>query len=98
MPRKIAPEICPICSEEVPASALACPECGADHRSGWREDAENTGGLDLPDENFQYEEWVKEEFGAAHRPSKLKLIWWLAAILLLIILGALYLYDVFQLI
>ena len=39
-----APEICPVCAAEVPRSALACAECGADHNSGWREDAD-LGGL-----------------------------------------------------
>lgn len=90
--------MCPVCYEEVPTGALACPECGADHRSGWSENADDAGGLGLPDEDFQYEEWVRQEFGAAFKPSKLKLIWWLSAILLAIILGALYLYDLFKLI
>ena len=43
------PEECPVCGEDVPRGALACPECGADERSGWREDAV-ADGLDLPDE------------------------------------------------
>src|SRR2546430_7408073 len=34
------PEVCPACGEDVPPDALACPECGADHNSGWREDAD----------------------------------------------------------
>ena len=57
------PEECPVCGEDVPRGALACPECGADERSGWREDAGATDGLDLPDEEFDYGEFVQREFG-----------------------------------
>ena len=41
------PKVCPVCGEDVPRTALACPECGADHTSGWREDAEAYDGMDL---------------------------------------------------
>jgi hypothetical protein len=34
----------------VPPNALACPQCGADHNSGWREDAAIYDGLDLPNQ------------------------------------------------
>ena len=56
------PKACPVCGEDVPRTALACPECGADHTSGWREDAEAYNAVDLPDEDFNYENFVKEEF------------------------------------
>ena len=51
--------MCPVCGEDVPRTALACLECGADHTSGWREDAETYDAVDLPDEDFNYEEFVK---------------------------------------
>ena len=44
-----------------PPVAVACPECGADHNSGWRENAEAYDALDLPDEDFNYDEFVKQE-------------------------------------
>src|SRR3954463_1087673 len=47
--KRQAPEVCPVCGEEVPRNALACPECGADHNSGWREDADTYDGIDLPE-------------------------------------------------
>jgi hypothetical protein len=31
--------ICPHCGAEVPARALACPECGSDEETGWSENA-----------------------------------------------------------
>ncbi|MEY2519338.1 MAG: hypothetical protein QOF24_1097 [Verrucomicrobiota bacterium] len=85
-----APEICPVCGETVPRKALACPECGADHNSGWREDADTYGGLDLPDQDFNYDEFVREEFGSSFKPAGIKTIWWITAIL--IIVGSVLLY------
>src|SRR6266705_2569230 len=65
------PKVCPVCGEDVPRTALACPECGADHTSGWREDAETYDAVDLPDEDFNYEEFVKQEFGSSLQSSLL---------------------------
>ena len=53
------PELCPVCNEEVPAGALACPECGADHDSGWKVDAEVYDGVELPADDFNYKDFVK---------------------------------------
>lgn len=43
------PSECPVCGAEVPRGARACPECGADERSGWNEDGTRYDGVDLPD-------------------------------------------------
>ena len=43
------PANCPVCGEEVSPNAKACHGCGADERSGWKEDAHLYDGLDLPD-------------------------------------------------
>jgi hypothetical protein len=83
--------VCPVCDEDVPRDALACPECGADHNSGWREDADTYDAVDLPDEDFNYGEFVKQEFGSSRRPA-IKMIWWIAAIILLAAFIAVYLY------
>ena len=79
------PETCPNCGADVPRNARACPECGADERSGWSEDA-YAERLGLPDDNFNYNEFVKEEFGAAKkvRPRGISWMWWLVAIGLLL--------------
>jgi hypothetical protein len=84
------PEICPVCGEDVPGGALACPECGADHNSGWREGAGTYEALDLPDEDFDYGEFVRQEFGTSVKPAGLKPIWWVTAILIIIASVALY--------
>jgi len=76
------PEICPVCGEDVPRGALACPECGADHNSGWREDAERYDGIDLPDE-FNYEEFTRSEFGSSVKPAGISAVWWVTAIVVL---------------
>jgi len=80
-----------VCGEDVPRKALACPECGADHRSGWQENAEVYDGMDLPDDDFNYEEFVKQEFGSPQRPA-IKRVWWITAILLIAALIAIYFY------
>jgi len=84
------PEVCPVCGEDVPRGALACPECGADHHSGWKEGAEIYESLDLPEDDFNYDEFVRKEFGRSFKPTGMKLIWWITAIAVLIISIALY--------
>jgi hypothetical protein len=90
--RLAAPEVCPVCGEDVPHNALACPECGADHNSGWRDDAGVYDGVDLGDEQFDYEQFVAEEFGSGPKPKHIRLIWWITAIAMLLAFLALYLY------
>ncbi len=48
MSRPRPPSHCAICGAEISPNARACPECGADERTGWREQ-DYTDGLDLPD-------------------------------------------------
>ena len=83
------PEICPNCGAKVPAKSKACPECGADEETGWSEKAV-AQRLGLPDDEFDYDEFVKEEFGAARkiRPRGISWFWWVAAVILLLALLA----------
>ena len=74
---------CPHCGAEVPAGARACPECGSDEQTGWSEAAQ-TEGLNLPDDSFDYQDFVSREFGKKSPvPKGLHWFWWLVAILLL---------------
>jgi len=80
-----APEICPNCGAEVPPKARACPECGADEQTGWSERAA-AQRLGLPDDEFDYDEFVKEEFTGAKQPKRPPVgwFWWVVAVALLI--------------
>jgi hypothetical protein len=78
------PETCPVCGEDVPRKARACPECGADEESGWKEGALQSDGL--PDEEFDYDRFVANEFGSAPRKDGMQRVWWLVSLILLAIL------------
>lgn len=81
------PGDCPVCGALVPPRAHACPECGADDRSGWREDDAGSG-LDLPDDGFDYDSFIREEFGAGPAPPRgIHPIWWITGILLAVMLA-----------
>ena len=78
------PEICPNCGAEIPPNAKACPECGSDEQTGWSEEA-HEGGLDLPEEKFDYGDFVKREFGGAKPvPRGIHWFWWVIALLVLV--------------
>jgi hypothetical protein len=81
----MSPEVCPNCGAEVPRGAKACPECGSDESTGWSEDAQY-GGLDLPEEKFDYDDFVKREFGGGTKPAPphgVSWLWWIVAVLTL---------------
>jgi hypothetical protein len=86
------PEMCPACGEDVPLNALACPECGADYNSGWREDADTYDAVDLPDEDLNYDEFVRQEFGLSPKPAAINIIWWITALVVIITFIAIYFY------
>lgn len=81
----MSPDTCPNCGADVPPKAKACPECGACEATGWSEDA-NASGLDLPDESFDYDEYVRREFSGRKEfvPRGIRVFWWSVAVLLLI--------------
>lgn len=71
-------DICPVCGAEVPRAARACPECGADDKTGLNEDRAVYDGLDLPNDEFDYDEYLGKEFGDAGKPARkpnILLIW-----------------------
>ena len=79
----MTPEICPHCGAELPRRARACPECGADDSTGWSESA-GSEHLDLPEEKFDYADFVSREFGSASpKPRGLHWFWWLTALVVL---------------
>ena len=86
----MSPEVCPNCGAEVPSGATACPECGSDERTGWSE-AARYDDLGLPDELFDYDDFLKREFGGKNTvPRGMARFWWVVAVLL--VAGLVYLW------
>ncbi|MCI0540502.1 MAG: zinc ribbon domain-containing protein [Verrucomicrobiales bacterium] len=85
----MTPEICPNCGAEVPERARACPDCGADEKTGWSDEA-RYDSLGLPDDSFDYGEYVKREFGGKRHGTVtgIKPVW--QAIAVVVVLGVLY--------
>jgi len=81
-----APEECAICGAPIPRRAKACPECGADERTGWRGQSAYDG-LDLPDEAWSED----EDFEASRPPGRvngLPWYWWVVGVVLLALILA----------
>lgn len=98
MPRFKPPGQCPVCGEWVAKKQVACDECGSCAKSGWN-DGSDYDGLDLPDDDFDYEAFIEKEFGGSNEKPKHRIgsgrysrvYWWggvlvLAAMLLAILL------------
>ena len=47
----------------------------------------DTDGLGLPDEEFNYDEFVKKEFSKGGGSTGIKPIWWITAVILLVAMG-----------
>lgn len=78
------PASCAVCGAEIPSGARACPECGADDRTGWREQS-IYDGLDLPG----------EESSPASRRSGPGLFWKIAGLAMLVVVVVLVLLNRF---
>jgi hypothetical protein len=94
---KLPPDECPVCGAAVPPQARACPECGADERSGWDEDATGYDGLDLPESAWEPDDDTDDterppllrrpRRRALPRPNNLHPFWWLTAAVLLVLVA-----------
>lgn len=86
------PGQCPVCGEWVYRGAVACDECGACAKSGWKAEADYDG-LDLPDpdESFDYDAFIEKEFGGGSQrrlgEGRWARVWWWAAVAVLVALG-----------
>lgn len=76
---------CPFCDREVRVGA-PCPGCAKKNkpsRKPWEQER-SADGLDLPDEDFEYDDFIAREFGKApHRRIGVKWYWWLLGVLIL---------------
>jgi predicted nucleic acid-binding Zn ribbon protein len=81
---------CPVCGEEVKVGARMCPECGADEKTGWNQDYLRQDyiydDLDLPDEEFDYEAFIRKEFGNGSIKKQSRREWLLAGVALFIVI------------
>jgi hypothetical protein len=74
---------CPVCGADVPRRARACPECGACEKSGWSEDR-YLDGLNLPDEDFNHEDFTAREFGRGTRRTARQRFWLIVAMVIVV--------------
>ncbi len=87
----MAPDTCPNCGADVPPKARACPECGACEETGWSEEA-STSDAGIPDDSFNYDDFVKREFGTRKiLPYGMRWFWWIVALIAIgLLLGFLF--------
>ena len=89
MAKRTSPESCANCGADIPPNARACPECGADERTGWAE-ASIYDGLDLPEDESE----SNTTDPSRQRPLSHAWFWYTVGVvlILLLILGALGIY------
>lgn len=80
----MTPDICPQCGAVVSENAKVCSECGSCEETGWSDKAQ-AERLGIPDESFNYEDYVKEEFGDESSGHKRSYLWPIIAVVLLIL-------------
>lgn len=83
-----APDECAQCGGDIPRKAKACPHCGADERTGWRE-ASVYDGIEFPDEE-ENERNAEAEAEAAGKERGGLPWYWTAVALVFLILSVLY--------
>jgi hypothetical protein len=83
--------LCPGCGDDVPIGPRGCPRCtkppkqrGKAQRRSWEQDR-IYDDLDLPDQDFDYESFVRREFPQEPAPLQFdrKTLWWATAVVLL---------------
>lgn len=80
------PSECAQCGAEIPPRAHACPECGADERTGWRESSVYDG-LELPDEAWRDDDSpnrAADRGRTTARVNGLAWYWWCFAVAVLL--------------
>ena len=85
--------VCPYCGCEARVGK-PCPGCvkketaAKPKKRPWEQD-KSLDGLDLPDDSFDYDEFVAREFGKSpHRELGMKWYWWALGVVVLVALAA----------
>jgi RNA polymerase subunit RPABC4/transcription elongation factor Spt4 len=81
------PTECANCGAEIPRGAKACPECGADERTGWRETSVYDD-LDLPESAYDDESKASKSVPPAKRVNGIAWYWWMIGIVVVIVFVA----------
>ncbi len=69
-----------MCGADVPKKARACPQCGADERTGWSEENTRYDGLDLPDDVFDESPGRDPRTVRKVSSTGLSRFWWAVAV------------------
>lgn len=91
MPESRAPDECANCGAAIPRGAKACPECGADERTGWREN-DVYDGLDIEGAGFRDQETQGDgPRRNARDVNGIAWYWWCVGVglIVMLVLGAL---------
>ncbi|MCP4888337.1 MAG: zinc ribbon domain-containing protein [Planctomycetaceae bacterium] len=74
---------CPHCGAEIKADAKFCRFCGSSEADGWAEE----GDWSDDSEDFDYEEFVADNFGDSSATTQVSPGWRAVAVILLILFG-----------
>jgi len=81
----MTPDECSNCGTDLSSKVRACPECGACPDTGWAEEAQYESTR-LPEEEFNYDDFVQREFWEGGRQAGKRLHWlWIGVAVLLIL-------------
>lgn len=90
MARLPAPSECAQCGAPIPPGAHACPACGADERTGWRESSVYDG-LELPDTAWDADEDSatsrRRTSNPIRRVNGIAWYWWCVGVAVLLLFG-----------
>ena len=85
--------LCPTCEKDV-AVGKPCPHCEKNKRpqrkivkesKSWEQE-DTADGLDLPDEDFDYDDFIKREFSKTpHHRIGIRWYWYLVAVVMLVV-------------
>jgi uncharacterized membrane protein YvbJ len=70
---------CPHCGEEIREDAKFCRHCGSSDADGWRDE------YDTDLDEFDYDDYVAQEFSTTAANTQTRPIWRLVAVVLLIV-------------
>jgi uncharacterized membrane protein YvbJ len=71
---------CPHCGAEIRDDARFCRDCGSSDADGWQDEY----GDDVGDDDFDYEEFVEENFSGRATNTRTRPLWRLVAVVLLL--------------